>query len=65
MINLNKEDIIELFKKETDEFIKENYNTKGVKEMYYVLTGKETKKSKDAVVKLLRSKLGGTLNDRI
>lgn len=65
MVNLNKEDIIELFKKETDEFIKENYNTKGIKEMYYVLTGKETKKSKDAVIKLLRSKLGGPLDDNV
>lgn len=63
MINLNKEDIIELFRKETDEFIKENYNTKGIKEMYYVLTGKETKKNKDAVIKLLRSKIGGPLDD--
>lgn len=65
MVNLNKEDIIELFKKETDEFIKENYNTKGIKEMYYVLTGKETKKGKDAVIKLLRSKLGGPLDDNV
>ena len=65
MVNLNKEDIIELFKKETDEFIKENYNTKGIKEMYYVLTGKETKKSKDAVIKLLRSKLGGPLDGNV
>lgn len=59
MLNLRKEDILELFKKETDDFIRQNYSTKGMKEMYYVLTGNETKKNKNEIIRSIRLRVKG------
>lgn len=57
MLNLNKEDIINLFKKETDDFIIENYTTRNMKEMYYTLTEIEINKKKKEIIKIIRRKI--------
>lgn len=57
MLNLNKEDILDLFKKETDDFIGDNYTTRNIKEMYYRLTNCETNKKKKDIIKMIRRKV--------
>ncbi len=57
LINLSKEDIVDLFNKETNEFILASYTTKDLREMYYACFRCETKKKKADIVVMLRKKL--------